>query len=205
MQNQSYKNLAVSQWLLKELYSFRRPRETRSNPCNMLNTDSETFRSQCHGTTGSRKDELLRIPEHPISVTMFNSVKMYTWDGVSPMSLNANNFPNVHFEGFSAFWVKNIFYFLFQTSSHGNWGSWGPWGQCSRSCGGGVQFAYRHCNNPAPRNSGRYCTGKRAIYRSCSVMPCPPNGTLFPSVRSHHVPLVICILEVIKEAREVDY
>nr|XP_040143140.1 A disintegrin and metalloproteinase with thrombospondin motifs 5 [Ictidomys tridecemlineatus] len=74
---------------------------------------------------------------------------------------------------------KKSFSFLFQTSSHGNWGSWGPWGQCSRSCGGGVQFAYRHCNNPAPRNSGRYCTGKRAIYRSCSVTPCPPNGKSF--------------------------
>ncbi|KAF5927573.1 hypothetical protein HPG69_016212 [Diceros bicornis minor] len=67
----------------------------------------------------------------------------------------------------------------YSTSSHGNWGSWGSWGQCSRSCGGGVQFAYRHCNNPAPRNNGRYCTGKRAIYRSCSVTPCPANGKSF--------------------------
>uniref|UniRef100_A0A8C8SQ39 A disintegrin and metalloproteinase with thrombospondin motifs 5 n=1 Tax=Pelusios castaneus TaxID=367368 RepID=A0A8C8SQ39_9SAUR len=64
----------------------------------------------------------------------------------------------------------------YSTSSHGNWGSWGPWGQCSRSCGGGVQFAHRHCNNPAPRNNGRYCTGKRAIYRSCNVASCPANG-----------------------------
>uniref|UniRef100_A0A452GL20 Peptidase M12B domain-containing protein n=1 Tax=Gopherus agassizii TaxID=38772 RepID=A0A452GL20_9SAUR len=37
-------------------------------------------------------------------------------------------------------------------------------------------FAYRYCNNPAPRNNGRYCTGKRAIYRSCSVASCPANG-----------------------------
>ncbi|KAF7251265.1 A disintegrin and metalloproteinase with thrombospondin motifs 5 [Varanus komodoensis] len=64
-------------------------------------------------------------------------------------------------------------------SNHGNWGSWGPWGQCSRTCGGGVQFAYRHCNNPAPRNNGRYCTGKRAIYRSCNIMPCPANAKAF--------------------------
>uniref|UniRef100_A0A8C5TKU0 ADAM metallopeptidase with thrombospondin type 1 motif 5 n=1 Tax=Malurus cyaneus samueli TaxID=2593467 RepID=A0A8C5TKU0_9PASS len=63
--------------------------------------------------------------------------------------------------------------------NHGNWGSWGPWGQCSRTCGGGVQFAYRHCNNPAPRNNGRYCTGKRAIYRSCNVTPCPANAKSF--------------------------
>ncbi|XP_021405833.2 A disintegrin and metalloproteinase with thrombospondin motifs 5 [Lonchura striata] len=67
----------------------------------------------------------------------------------------------------------------YSASSHGNWGSWGPWGQCSRTCGGGVQFAYRHCNNPAPRNNGRYCTGKRAIYRSCNVTPCPASAKSF--------------------------
>ncbi|XP_063812459.1 A disintegrin and metalloproteinase with thrombospondin motifs 5 [Pseudophryne corroboree] len=67
----------------------------------------------------------------------------------------------------------------YSVSSHGNWGSWGPWGQCSRTCGGGVQFAYRHCNDPAPRNSGRYCTGKRAINRSCNVNPCPSNAKSF--------------------------
>ncbi|XP_034284329.1 A disintegrin and metalloproteinase with thrombospondin motifs 5 isoform X1 [Pantherophis guttatus] len=67
----------------------------------------------------------------------------------------------------------------YSASNHGNWGSWGPWGHCSRSCGGGVQFAYRHCNNPAPRNNGRYCTGKRAVYRSCNIIPCPANAKAF--------------------------
>ncbi|XP_075710637.1 A disintegrin and metalloproteinase with thrombospondin motifs 5 [Rhinoderma darwinii] len=67
----------------------------------------------------------------------------------------------------------------YSISSHGNWGSWGPWGQCSRTCGGGVQFAYRHCNDPAPRNSGRYCTGKRAINRSCNVNMCPSTAKSF--------------------------
>ncbi|XP_078147250.1 A disintegrin and metalloproteinase with thrombospondin motifs 5 [Centroberyx gerrardi] len=63
----------------------------------------------------------------------------------------------------------------YSASNHGSWSSWGPWGACSRSCGGGVQFAQRLCNNPPPRNNGRYCTGKRAIYRSCSVTPCPAS------------------------------
>lgn len=63
-----------------------------------------------------------------------------------------------------------------QASNHGSWSSWGPWGACSRTCGGGVQFAQRLCNNPPPRNNGRYCTGKRAVYRSCSVTPCPPSS-----------------------------
>uniref|UniRef100_A0A8C9Z4I2 ADAM metallopeptidase with thrombospondin type 1 motif 5 n=1 Tax=Sander lucioperca TaxID=283035 RepID=A0A8C9Z4I2_SANLU len=64
----------------------------------------------------------------------------------------------------------------YSASNHGSWSSWGPWGACSRTCGGGVQFAQRLCNNPPPRNNGRYCTGKRAIYRSCNVTPCPASS-----------------------------
>ncbi|XP_071321089.1 A disintegrin and metalloproteinase with thrombospondin motifs 5 isoform X2 [Trachinotus anak] len=67
----------------------------------------------------------------------------------------------------------------YSASNHGSWSSWGPWGACSRTCGGGVQFAQRLCNNPPPRNNGRYCTGKRAIYRSCNVTPCPPSNKSF--------------------------
>ncbi|XP_041835207.1 A disintegrin and metalloproteinase with thrombospondin motifs 5 [Melanotaenia boesemani] len=67
----------------------------------------------------------------------------------------------------------------YSASNHGSWSSWGPWGPCSRTCGGGVQFAHRLCNNPPPRNNGRYCTGKRAIYRSCSVTPCPASNKSF--------------------------
>ncbi|XP_076839091.1 A disintegrin and metalloproteinase with thrombospondin motifs 5 [Brachyhypopomus gauderio] len=67
----------------------------------------------------------------------------------------------------------------YSASNHGSWSSWGPWGACSRTCGGGVQFANRLCNNPPPRNNGRYCTGKRAVYRSCNVTPCPAKSSSF--------------------------
>ncbi|XP_067897349.1 A disintegrin and metalloproteinase with thrombospondin motifs 5 [Heterodontus francisci] len=67
----------------------------------------------------------------------------------------------------------------YSASANGNWGSWGSWGQCSRTCGGGIQFARRHCNNPAPRYNGKYCVGKRAIHRSCNVTPCPQTGKSF--------------------------
>lgn len=67
----------------------------------------------------------------------------------------------------------------YSMSNHGSWSSWGSWGSCSRTCGSGVQFAQRLCNNPPPRNNGRYCTGKRAVYRSCNVNPCPPSNKSF--------------------------
>ncbi|KAJ3584394.1 hypothetical protein NHX12_014889 [Muraenolepis orangiensis] len=68
---------------------------------------------------------------------------------------------------------------LYSASNHGSWSSWGGWGSCSRSCGSGVQLAQRLCNNPPPRNNGRYCTGKRTVHRSCNVTPCPASAKSF--------------------------
>ncbi|XP_067849450.1 A disintegrin and metalloproteinase with thrombospondin motifs 1 [Heptranchias perlo] len=64
----------------------------------------------------------------------------------------------------------------YNTPVHGSWGPWGSWGECSRTCGGGVQYSFRHCNNPVPRNGGKYCEGKRVQYKSCNTMECPDNN-----------------------------
>ncbi|MEQ2276858.1 hypothetical protein XENORESO_012664 [Xenotaenia resolanae] len=67
-----------------------------------------------------------------------------------------------------------------QTSVNGGWGMWGPWGDCSRTCGGGVQYSFRACDNPLPKNGGKYCEGKRIQYRSCNTEVCPDtNGLSF--------------------------
>lgn len=63
----------------------------------------------------------------------------------------------------------------YDTPVHGSWGSWGAWGECSRTCGGGVQYSFRECDNPVPRNGGKYCEGKRVQYRSCNIEDCPDN------------------------------
>ncbi|XP_072133770.1 A disintegrin and metalloproteinase with thrombospondin motifs 5-like [Mobula birostris] len=65
------------------------------------------------------------------------------------------------------------------TPVDGRWGSWGPWGSCSRSCGGGVQFSRRHCDNPVPANFGKFCLGKREMFQSCNLKGCPDNGLSF--------------------------
>ncbi|KAI4905184.1 hypothetical protein NFI96_013898 [Prochilodus magdalenae] len=59
-----------------------------------------------------------------------------------------------------------------KVSVDGGWGEWGSWQQCSRSCGGGVMFSYRDCDQPAPQNGGGYCVGQRMKYRSCNTQAC---------------------------------
>ncbi|XP_033312018.1 A disintegrin and metalloproteinase with thrombospondin motifs 12-like [Bombus bifarius] len=58
------------------------------------------------------------------------------------------------------------------TAVHGGWGKWGPMSGCSRSCGGGLKFAERECDNPPPANKGRYCIGERKKLAICNTMPC---------------------------------
>ncbi|XP_026186385.1 A disintegrin and metalloproteinase with thrombospondin motifs 2-like isoform X3 [Mastacembelus armatus] len=54
----------------------------------------------------------------------------------------------------------------------GNWGSWSEFGQCSRTCGGGVQFRTRDCDNPRPANGGRTCVGATYQFQMCNIKEC---------------------------------
>uniref|UniRef100_A0A3Q3ACX3 ADAM metallopeptidase with thrombospondin type 1 motif, 2a n=1 Tax=Kryptolebias marmoratus TaxID=37003 RepID=A0A3Q3ACX3_KRYMA len=57
---------------------------------------------------------------------------------------------------------------------HGSWGTWSPFGTCSRTCGGGVRFRTRQCDNPPPANGGRTCFGNSYEFQLCSQESCPP-------------------------------
>lgn len=59
---------------------------------------------------------------------------------------------------------------------HGGWGAWSAFGECSRTCGGGVQSAYRNCDNPIPSNGGKFCNGQKVQYRSCNTQDCPDDN-----------------------------
>ena len=55
---------------------------------------------------------------------------------------------------------------------NGGWSVWSAAGQCSRSCGGGVQFKTRTCTNPKPSVNGRDCDGATkeiAINQWCNI------------------------------------
>lgn len=59
---------------------------------------------------------------------------------------------------------------------HGRYSDWGPWGDCSASCGQGVHYRMRPCDNPAPMNGGRDCMGERSESASCQLRLCPDDG-----------------------------
>uniref|UniRef100_A0A670ZSG1 ADAM metallopeptidase with thrombospondin type 1 motif 3 n=1 Tax=Pseudonaja textilis TaxID=8673 RepID=A0A670ZSG1_PSETE len=55
----------------------------------------------------------------------------------------------------------------------GGWGTWTKFGSCSRSCGTGVRFRTRQCNNPMPINGGQDCAGVNFEYQLCNLDECP--------------------------------
>uniref|UniRef100_A0A3P8ZUA4 ADAM metallopeptidase with thrombospondin type 1 motif, 3 n=1 Tax=Esox lucius TaxID=8010 RepID=A0A3P8ZUA4_ESOLU len=62
-----------------------------------------------------------------------------------------------------------------QVKQDGSWGSWTKYGSCSRSCGTGVRFRTRQCNNPVPSNGGADCPGVNYEYQLCNTEECPKH------------------------------
>ena len=54
----------------------------------------------------------------------------------------------------------------------GAWAEWAQWGECSRTCGAGVAFRARSCDNPRPAYGGEPCYGDREQYRTCHISAC---------------------------------
>ncbi|KAG8454217.1 hypothetical protein GDO86_000743 [Hymenochirus boettgeri] len=62
-----------------------------------------------------------------------------------------------------------------QVKQDGNWGAWTKFGSCSRTCGIGVRFRTRQCNNPMPVNGGQDCSGLNYEYQLCNTEECPKH------------------------------
>jgi hypothetical protein len=102
---------------------------------------------------------------------------------------------------------------------NGGWGEWMSWSECSRTCGGGVSFIERDCDNPTPQNRGRYCLGERRKYRVCNTQPCNPNDATFreqqcsehDDANNHWTPFLstepqdVCSLLCINEAGTINF
>jgi len=65
----------------------------------------------------------------------------------------------------------------------GGWSDWSEWTKCNRECGGGVQQSQRQCDNPVPKNGGRYCFGESLRHQICNTKECPISEPSFRSVQ----------------------
>jgi hypothetical protein len=66
-------------------------------------------------------------------------------------------------------------------------GQWGPYKtvtECSVECNGGTLTESRKCNNPAPANGGKTCSGDTSRILPCNAQGCPVNGEFSPWVTS---------------------
>ncbi|XP_042270160.1 A disintegrin and metalloproteinase with thrombospondin motifs 17 isoform X1 [Thunnus maccoyii] len=62
----------------------------------------------------------------------------------------------------------------------GDWSPWSQWSMCSRTCGTGVQFRQRKCDNPPPGPGGRTCQKANVEHKACEGHPCAKGA---PSLR----------------------
>lgn len=72
-----------------------------------------------------------------------------------------------------------------QVKQDGNWGAWTKFGTCSRTCGIGVRFRTRQCNNPMPVNGGQDCPGLNYEYQLCNTEECPKHFEDFRAQQCH--------------------
>ncbi|KAM7451153.1 disintegrin and metalloproteinaseith thrombospondin motifs protein [Porites harrisoni] len=62
----------------------------------------------------------------------------------------------------------------------GGWSVWSTkYSDCSRTCGGGVQYRERRCNSPRPKNGGKRCEGEEREYKLCNTDACPADSMEF--------------------------
>lgn len=62
-------------------------------------------------------------------------------------------------------------------SVEGQWSPWSPFGQCSKRCGGGIQYRSRACNNPPPSSGGKDCPGPSRGSKACNSQACSGKVT----------------------------
>jgi len=67
----------------------------------------------------------------------------------------------------------------------GNWGTWQRWSKCSLSCGTGVRYRKRKCDNPKPAHRGKECAGSSVEHAACNTQSCRITKT-FEDIRSDH-------------------
>jgi len=64
-----------------------------------------------------------------------------------------------------------------QDPENDKWGAWSEWSPCSRTCGVGVTFQERECQEKEKPKD--HCKGNKRIYRTCEIQDCPEGSRDF--------------------------
>lgn len=59
-----------------------------------------------------------------------------------------------------------------QAPIDGHWERWSGWSSCSKSCGSGIMFRSRKCEDPAPKNGGKNCSSEDSQSTACNNFKC---------------------------------
>ena len=66
-----------------------------------------------------------------------------------------------------------FFFYHSVLSENGGLSQWGNWTKCDKECGGGYIRRHRRCDNPPPKNGGKFCIGLLTEQIECNVHFCP--------------------------------
>ena len=72
---------------------------------------------------------------------------------------------------YSVKFIKHMLTHFFEVDGH--WSDWMRWSPCSVTCGDGSKTRARMCDNPAPSNGGKICSGNAYDMQQCSETICP--------------------------------
>ncbi|CAH1779016.1 unnamed protein product [Owenia fusiformis] len=61
----------------------------------------------------------------------------------------------------------------------GDWSDYGAYTPCTRTCGGGITYKERMCNQPKPQYGGKFCEGESREYKICNIQECPAESSDF--------------------------
>lgn len=66
----------------------------------------------------------------------------------------------------------------------GDWSEWSEWSPCSVTCGTGVQYRGRTCDNPPTSGNGADCKGPSRMEKKCELPAC--NGKFHLTIFSNY-------------------
>ncbi|KXJ19193.1 uncharacterized protein LOC110231216 [Exaiptasia diaphana] len=127
----------------------------------------------CTKVSYYRKSKNPAWNDNYICISKYGPFKFRWVNGRVPRNERRKNCLRIN-EPYDRDWRKDYHYLCaYQRETDridGKWSDWSRWGECSRKCGGGMQFRQRKCSPTA--NGGKSCEGEKVESKTCNVRQC---------------------------------